>query len=80
MKKDRGLPRDEKTMRKNRNLKNWQTPKKYPNKRWDKRQRVCSLVDEGEEEEEEDEMKSAHTAFRLQQQRAKVRFVVEISA
>ena len=53
-------------------------PKK--NKRWDKRQRVCSLVDEGEEEEgeEEDEMKSAHTAFRLQQLRAKVRFVHEI--
>jgi len=42
--------------------------------RWDKRQRVCSLVDEGEEEEdeeEEDEMKSAHTAFRLHQLRAK---------
>ena len=56
-------------------------PKKHPNKRWDKRQRVCSLVDEREEDEdEEDEMKSAHTAFRLQQQRAKVRFVVEISA
>ena len=59
-------------------------PKKYPNKRWDKRQRVCSLVDEGEEEEEEeedeDEMKSAHTAFRLQQLRAKVSFSVEISA
>ena len=53
-------------------------PKKQQNKRWDKRQRVCSLVDEGEEEEEEDEMKSAHTAFRLQQLRAKVRFVHEI--
>ena len=49
---------------------------KTPKKRWDKRQRICSLVDEGEEEEdEEDEMKSAHTAFRLQQLRAKVRFV-----
>ena len=49
-------------------------------KRWDKRQRICSLVNEGdeEEEEEEDEMASAHTAFRLQQQqqRAKVRSVV----
>ena len=54
-------------------------PKKTPKKRWDKRQRICSLVDEGEEEEdEEDEMKSAHTAFRLQQLRAKVRFVHEI--
>ena len=55
-------------------------PKKQQNKRWDKRQRVCSLVDEGEEEEEEeeDEMKSAHTAFRLQQLRSKVRFVHEI--
>ena len=53
-------------------------PKNHPLKRWDKRQRICSLVNEGdEEEEEEDEMASAHTAFRLQQQqRAKVRYVV----
>ena len=52
-------------------------PKNHPLQRWDKRQRICSLVDEGDEEEE-DEMASAHTAFRLQQQqqRAKVRYVV----
>ena len=52
-------------------------PKNHPLQRWDKRQRICSLVDEGDEEEE-DEMASAHTAFRLQQQqqRAKVRAVL----
>ena len=56
----------------------WQYQRTTHCKRWDKRQRICSLVNEGdEEEEEEDEMVSAHTAFRLQQQqRAKVRSVV----
>ena len=44
----------------------------------DKRQRVSSSAVEGEEEDEveEDEMKSAHTAFKLR--RAKVRCASEI--